>query len=156
MGVRITRQGIRTPTLFSCRPIPMAAGGENFPGGRCYAILVSWGRKRKNLRAGNTKGSEVSRIQLCMRGIGEEEHCAPNHPPLQRADSRADMADTRDQHQADDRRASPLHDWVAQLLRILRDPQHTQGLGRMDPKAPTLHDMETVDARDGPLQGTTE
>ena len=43
---------------------------------------------------------------------------------------------------------------MAGLLRILQNPQHTQGLGRMDPKAPALHGMETVDARDGPLQGT--
>ena len=47
-----TRQGMRTLTLIVL-PIVMAAGGENFPGGRCYVILASWGRKRKKLRAGN-------------------------------------------------------------------------------------------------------
>ena len=47
-----TRQGMRTLTLIVL-PIVMAAGGENFPGERCYAILAGWGRKRKKLLAGN-------------------------------------------------------------------------------------------------------
>ena len=44
---------MRTLTLIVL-PIVMAASGENFPGGRCYVILASWGRKRKKLRARNT------------------------------------------------------------------------------------------------------
>ena len=88
--------------------------------------------------------------------IGEEAHCAQGHSPLQGADSRTDTADTRNQYRADDRRASPLHDRMAGLLRILRDPQHTQGLGRMDPKAPTLLHLEAVEAREGSLQGTED
>jgi RNA-directed DNA polymerase len=55
---------------------------------------------------------------------------------------------------ADDRRAAHLHDRVAGLLRILRDPQYTQGLGKLDPTAATLLPMETVETRESPLQGT--
>ena len=54
-----------------------------------------------------------------LQGVGKMTAITPL---FQGADSRADTADTRNQHRADDRRASPLHDWVAQLLRILRNP----------------------------------
>ena len=40
-------------------------------------------------------------------------------------------------------------DRLAGLLRILPNPQHTQGIGRMDPKTFTLRDMETVETRAG-------
>jgi group II intron reverse transcriptase/maturase len=51
---------MRTLTLFFHRTVATASGGGNSPGGGCYAILASWGRKRKERRAGN-KIAEASR-----------------------------------------------------------------------------------------------
>lgn len=68
---------MRTLTLFSCRAITLAAGGENFPGGRCYAILASWGRKRKKLWAGNKKGVEY--ITKFSPGKAEHEDRPVSH-----------------------------------------------------------------------------
>ena len=91
------------------------------------------------------------------RGESVRRRIAPQgHSPLQGTDSRTDTAHTRNQYRADDRRASHLHDRMAELLRILRDPQHTQGLGWMDPKASALLSVEAVETRDGPFQGTEE
>ena len=52
---------MRTLTLIVL-PIVMAAGGENFPGERCYAILAGWGRKRKKLLAGNSGDRQSDRL----------------------------------------------------------------------------------------------
>jgi RNA-directed DNA polymerase len=52
---------------------------------------------------------------------------------LQGTDSGTHAAHTRSQYRTDDRRAPPLSDWMAGLLRILRDPQHAQGFGHVDP-----------------------
>ena len=72
-----TRQGMRTLTLIVL-PIVMAAGRENFPGERCYAILASWGRKRKKLRAGNIIDIFESNIfseSKCYVAVPEESQC---------------------------------------------------------------------------------
>jgi len=42
---------------------------------------------------------------------------------------------------------------IAKLLRFLRDPQHTQALGYVDPKAPTLLHLEAMETWTSPLQG---
>ena len=43
----------------------MTGGRGNSPGGACYAILASWGRTRKESRAGNRVQARLSELLPC-------------------------------------------------------------------------------------------